>query len=317
MRYLITGGAGFIGSNIATELVRRAEEVVVLDNFSTGREDNIAPIRGRISVINGDITDYRTVSNAVKGADYVIHHAAVASVEQSIKDPLGSSQVNINGTINLLEASKLEGVKRFVFASSAAVYGNIPSLPKTEDSKVEALSPYAAAKLTGERFCRIYYKLFGLETVVLRYFNVFGRNQDPASEYAAVIPKFINALLLGKRPAVFGDGLQSRDFVFVDNIVSANLLAVESAEAAGEVVNIASGQQCTLLELLATLQELLRVQAEPLFEKEKPGDIRHSVADVSKATKLLGYGVLTDFKGGLHQAIEYFRTKIPKQAWTK
>jgi UDP-glucose 4-epimerase len=313
MRYLITGGAGFIGSNIAIELVRRGEDVTVLDIFSTGREENLSSIRDEIAVIRGDIRDYETVTSAVRGVDHVIHQAAIASVESSIEDPVGSSEVNINGTLKLLEACKREGVKRFVMASSAAVYGNIPSLPKTEDSEVQALSPYAAAKLTGEHYCRIYHDLFGLETVALRYFNVFGRNQDPASEYAAVIPKFINALLLGKPPVIYGDGLQTRDFVFVDNVVSANLLAVESKDAAGKVINIASGRKYTLLDLVAALRELMGVDIEPIFEKEKPGDIRHSVADISKATKLLGYDILTDFKEGLRHTIEYFKTMVPRQ----
>ena len=314
MRYLITGGAGFIGSNIVIELVRRGEDVTVLDIFSTGREENIASVRDEISVIRGDIRDYETVTKAVKGMDHVVHHAAIASVESSIEDPVGSSEVNIGGTLNLLEACKREGVKRFVLASSAAVYGNLQSLPKTEDSELQTLSPYAASKLTSEHYCRIYHDLFGLETVALRYFNVFGRNQDPASEYAAVIPKFINALLLGKRPVIYGDGLQTRDFVFVDNVVSANLLAVQSKDAAGKVINIASGRKQTLLDLLAALQELVGVDVEPLFEKEKPGDIRHSVADISKAAKLLGYDIVTDFKEGLRHTIEYFKTMIPRQA---
>ncbi len=313
MRYLITGGAGFIGSNIAIELVRRGEDVTVLDIFSTGREENLSSSWDEITVTRGDIRDYETVTNAVRGMDHVMHLAAIASVESSIEDPVGSSEVNISGTLNLLEACKREGVKRFVMASSAAVYGNIPSLPKTEDSEVQVLSPYAAAKLTGEHYCRIYHDLFGLETVALRYFNVFGRNQDPTSEYAAVIPKFINALLLGKPPVIYGDGLQTRDFVFVDNVVSANLLAVESKDAAGKVINIASGRKYTLLDLLAALRELMGVDVEPIFKKEKPGDIRHSVADISKATKLLGYDILTDFKEGLGHTIEYFKTTVPRQ----
>jgi UDP-glucose 4-epimerase len=313
MRYLITGGAGFIGSNVAIELVRRGEDVTVLDIFSTGREENIASVQDKIAVIRGDVRDYETVTNAVSGMDYVIHLAAIASVESSIEDPVGSTEVNIGGTLNLLEACKREGIKRFVLASSAAVYGNLPSLPKTEDSDLQTLSPYAASKLTSEHYCRIYHDLFGLETVALRYFNVFGRNQDPASEYAAVIPKFINALLLGKPPVIFGDGLQTRDFVFVDNVVSANLLAVESKDAAGNVVNIASGQKYTLLDLLAALRELMGVDVEPIFKKEKPGDIRHSVADISRATKLLGYDILTDFKQGLRHTIGYFKAMVPQQ----
>jgi UDP-glucose 4-epimerase len=313
MHYLITGGAGFIGSNIAAELVRRGEKVTILDDFSTGLQDNIAPIKGRITVIEGDITDYRTVMRAVRNVDYVFHHAAVASVERSIEDPVGSSRVNIDGTVHLLEASRRSGVSKFVFASSAAVYGNIPSLPKAEDSELQVLSPYAAAKVAGEQYCRIYTELFGLETVVFRYFNVFGPNQDPASEYAAVISKFIRAILAGRQPTIFGDGLQSRDFVFVDNVVAANLLAVESSAAMGETFNVASGQGRTLLDLLANLKELMGVDIEPAFENERPGDVKHSVADISKAVSVLGYDASVDFREGLQSTIEHLRSKMPQR----
>ncbi len=317
MHYLITGGAGFIGSNIAIELARRGERITILDNFSTGRYDNLASIRDRITVIDGDIRDYETVSKAVNRVDYVLHHAAVASVEWSIKDPVGSTQINLGGTVHLLEASRQAGVKRFVFASSAAVYGNTPLLPKTEDSELEALSPYAAAKVASEYYCRLYCGLYGLETVVLRYFNVFGPNQDPSGEYAAVITKFMNIMLSGGKPVIYGDGLQSRDFVFVDNVVAANLLAVESDAAVGQTINVASGQQHTLLDLLTALQEITGIEVEPRFEKEKPGDIRHSVASVSKAVGLLGYEVSTGFRDGLYSTMSHYRAKMLEQHWAE
>ena len=317
MRYLITGGAGFIGSNIAAALVRRGEKITILDNFSTGRYDNIGSIRDRITLIDGDITDYKIVCEAVRNVDFVLHHAAVASVEQSIEDSVGSTQVNLGGTVHLLEASRLAGVKRLILASSAAVYGDIPSLPKTEDSELQPLSPYAAAKIASEYYCRIYFKLYGLETVVLRYFNVFGPNQDPTSEYAAVITRFINALLSGETPVVFGDGLQSRDFVFVDNVVAANLIAVESKAAAGETFNVASGERQTVLDLLGILGEIAGIEIEPRFEKMKPGDIRHSVAGISKAVKLLGYEVSTGFREGLKYTMDHFRARIPEQNWAE
>lgn len=317
MHCLITGGAGFIGSNIALELVRLGHRVSILDNFSTGREENISSVLDSVTVIEGDITNFETVRRSVRDIDYVFHHAAIASVERSIQDPLGSSEVNLGGTLNLLEASRKEKVKAFLFASSAAVYGNEPTLPKSEDSPIQVLSPYAASKAASEHYCRLYHELYGLRTVVLRYFNIFGPNQDPQSEYAAVIPKFINALLTGQRPTVFGDGRQSRDFVFVDRVVSANLLAAKSESAAGETFNVASGRSYTLLDLLEALRRLIDVDTEPRFEAEKPGDIRHSLADISKAMDKLGYVDAADFEEGLRSTVEYFKMRNREQAWSK
>lgn len=317
MHCLVTGGAGFIGSNIAAELVRQGHRVTVLDDFSTGREENILPIWDDLSIIRGDITDFETVRRAVRGVKYVFHHAAIASVERSILDPLGSSEVNIGGTLNLLEASRMEEVKAFVLASSAAVYGNEPTLPKAESSPIELLSPYAASKATCEHYCRLYFDLYGLKTVALRYFNVFGPNQNPMSEYAAVVPRFVNAMLAGQRPIIFGDGLQSRDFVFVDRVVAANLLAAESDVAAGETFNVASGKNYALLDLLAALGQVMDIDIEPRFEGEKPGDIRHSLADVSKATELLGFDATANFEEGLGRTVEYFRMRNREKAWSK
>jgi len=311
MHYLITGGAGFIGSNIATRLVSMGEKVTVLDNFSSGRISNLEAVRKDIRLIEGDIRDFETVTKAVKNVDYVLHQAAIASVELSIKDPVGSTEVNIGGTLNVLEASKRAGVKRLVFASSAAVYGDLPDLPKSECSPLKVLSPYAAAKLAGEHYCRIYSELFSLETVCLRYFNIFGPYQDPNSDYSAVIPKFIECLLSGNQLRIFGDGEQSRDFVFIDNVVSANLLATKSSDAVGESINIAAGKRFNLLELLDILKDITAVEAEPLFESEKPGDIKHSVADISKAKKLLRFDVEVDFREGLARTVEHFRTSTP------
>jgi UDP-glucose 4-epimerase len=317
MRYLVTGGAGFIGSNIAAQIVNRGGKVVILDNFSTGRKDNIDPICRKIELVEGDIRDNKTVEHAMRGADYVIHDAAVASVEFSVADPIGSSEVNINGTIHLLEAARKAGVKRFVFASSAAVYGDLPELPKREDSQLKTLSPYAASKLVSEYYCRIYNDLYGLETVCLRYFNVFGPNQDPASEYAAVIPKFINALLEDRSPTIFGDGMQTRDFVFVDDVVSANLSALETPGVSGRSYNIAGGRQYTLHDLLNALKEITGSAAEPVYKPEKPGDIKHSAADISLAKKCLRYEAKIDFKEGLRKTLAYFKNIAPQTVRAK
>ena len=313
MHYLVTGGAGFIGSNIVAELVRRGQSVRVLDDFSSGRPENIVDIKDKIEVVRGDIRDREAVRNCVKDVDYVIHQAAIPSVEVSVRRPVESSEVNINGTIHLLEESKRAGVKRFVFASSAAVYGDLPDLPKSEDSRKKTLSPYAAAKLVGEYYCKMYYELYGLQTVCLRYFNVFGPNQDPASEYAAVIPKFIQALLSDSTPKIFGDGLQSRDFIYISDVVSANLKAIEARDVAGESFNIAGGKQINLLDLLNSLKDILKKEVKPVFEDEKPGDIRHSVADVSKAREHLGHKADVGLSEGLSLTVDYFRNTIAEQ----
>lgn len=313
MHYLITGGAGFVGSNIATRLVSMGEEVTVLDNFSSGRVSNLEVVQKDINLIEGDIRDFETVARAMKDVDYVLHQAAIASVELSIRNPVESTEVNIGGTLNVLEASRQAGVKRLVFASSAAVYGDLPELPKSERSTLKVLSPYAAAKLSGEYHCRIYSELFGLETVCLRYFNIFGPYQDPNSEYSAVIPKFIECLLTEKQLRIFGDGKQSRDFIYVDNVVSANLLATKSNDAVGESINIAAGERFNLLELLDVLKDITTVEAEPLFEPVKPGDIKHSVADVTKAKKLLRFDAEVDFREGLARTVEHFKNRITAQ----
>jgi UDP-glucose 4-epimerase len=313
MRYLITGGSGFIGSNIAHELVKRGEEVRILDNFSTGRQINLAGIEQAIEVIEGDIRDFWTVREAVEGVDCVLHQAALPSVPRSIKNPLTSNNVNITGTVNLLEASKQAGVRRFVFASSSSIYGDTPTLPKREDMMPDPLSPYAVTKLAGEKYCKVFFELYGIETVALRYFNIFGPRQDPKSEYAAVIPKFINALLTGKSPIIFGDGEQSRDFTYIANAVEANILAATSDNAAGKFFNIAVGGQYTLNELMKMLQKIIGTDIGPIYDPPRRGDIVHSYADISRASQDMNFQPKIDFPSGLKKTVEWFAEQSHSQ----
>lgn len=306
MKYLITGGAGFIGSNIAHRLLEMGESVKIIDNFSTGFRHNVAEIEDRVELIDGDIRDFWTVREAVEGVDYVLHQAALPSVPRSVKNPLTSNSVNIDGTLNLLEASKQAGVKRFVMASSSAVYGDTPELPKREDMPTDPLSPYAVTKLANEKYCKVFYDLYGLETVCLRYFNIFGPRQDPNSEYAAVIPRFILAMLEAKQPVVFGDGEQSRDFTFVDNAVQANLLAVTSETAPGRYYNIACGARYTLNALLDRLRHIIGSDVEAKYTAPRPGDILHSFADISPAKQALDYNPEVDFEAGLKKTVKWF-----------
>ncbi|MEW6135594.1 MAG: SDR family oxidoreductase [Firmicutes bacterium] len=303
MKYLVTGGAGFIGSNIVKELLERGEQVRVLDNFSTGKRENLLPFMGNpnLEVIEGDLRSFHIVRDAVRGCDYILHQGALPSVPRSIKDPITSNEVNINGTLHILEAAREFGVKRVVFASSSSVYGNSESLPKVETMPVAPLSPYALTKYSGERYCQIFHELYGLETVALRYFNVFGPNQDPTSQYSAVIPKFIKLIKEGKRPVIYGDGTQSRDFTFVSNNVEANLLACTAPGVAGEVFNIACGERYTLLDLVNTINEILGTQVEPIFQPPRPGDVRHSLAGIEKAKQKLGFEVKVKFREGLEK----------------
>jgi len=307
MNYLITGGAGFIGSNIVAELLRRKHKVRVIDNFSSGRMENIAPFLNRIELIDGDIRDFWTVQEAVSGIDYVLHQAALPSVIRSVRNPLTSNEVNINGTLHLLEASRQAGVKKFVMASSSSVYGESETLPKHEEMTPAPLSPYANTKLTCEYYCRIYDQLYDLPTVALRYFNIFGPNQDPSSQYSAVIPKFIFALMTGAQPTIFGDGLQSRDFTYIANAVHTNILAAENEDVRGEVFNVACGERFTLLQLLDYLNDIIGTDIKPIFADERPGDIKHSLAQISKAETMLGYKTLVDFKQGLKETVAHFK----------
>lgn len=309
MKYLITGGAGFIGSNIAEKLVEKGEDVRILDNFSTGRRENIAPLLDKIELIEGDIRDLPTVKEAVKGIDYILHQGAIPSVPRSIASPIESNEANANGTLNLLVAARDEGVKRVVYASSSSVYGDTPELPKREDMRPNPLSPYAVAKLAGEYYCQVFFKIYGLETVCLRYFNVFGPRQDPTSQYAAVVPKFITAILLGKSPTIYGDGLQSRDFTYIENVVNANLLAAQSPGTAGKFYNMACQKRFTLLELIDVLNEILGTRIEPVHADPKPGDVKHSLADITRAKNELGFKVEVDFKEGLKRTIEWMKNQ--------
>jgi len=302
-KYLVTGGAGFIGSNIVEELVKRNESVRVLDNLSTGRRENIEPFMDGIEFIEGDLRDLDSVRKAVNGVDYVLHQGALPSVPRSIDNPLTTNEVNVNGTLNVLTSARDAGVKRVVYASSSSIYGNSEVLPKREDMPPNPLSPYAISKLAGENYCRIFYRIYGLETVCLRYFNVFGPRQDPTSQYSAVIPKFISAMLNGERPKIYGDGKQSRDFTYVANVVQANLLACQADGVAGEFFNVACGERYTVLDLVAELNEILGKDVEPVFTEPRKGDVRHSQADISKAQRLLEYGGLVGFKSGLRMLI--------------
>ena len=308
--YLVTGGAGFIGSHIVDRLVQNGKKVRVLDNFSTGKRANIEHNLGEIDLINGSLTDMGTVRRAVEGVDYVLHQGALPSVPRSVNDPIGSNDANINGTLNLLVAARDACVKRLVFASSSSVYGDSPSLPKHERMPPDPLSPYALTKLAGECYCRLFTDLYGLETVSLRYFNVFGPRQDPESQYAAVIPKFIKCMLKGERPVIYGDGLQSRDFTYVENNVEANILACSAPRAVGEVMNIACGDRFSLLDLVDIINRILGTSIEPVFEPARPGDVKHSQADISKARELIGFEPKVGFVEGLERLVGWTRGNL-------
>ncbi|MCR4407329.1 MAG: SDR family oxidoreductase [Anaerolineae bacterium] len=308
--YLVTGGAGFIGSHIVAELVHRGERVRVFDNFSTGKEENLRAVRQDIELINGDLRDLEAVRYAISGVDYVLHQGALPSVIRSVDDPLASDACNVVGTLNLLIAARDAGVRRVVYASSSSVYGDSPTLPKHEDMRPAPKSPYAVSKLAGEHYCQVFTEVYGLETVCLRYFNVFGPRQDPTSQYAAVIPLFITALLRGQSPTVYGDGRQSRDFTYVSNNVQANLLAATTPGVAGQVFNIACGKSYTLLELLDALKDILDMNVIPVHAPPRPGDVRHSLADISRAQQVLGYRVGVSFEEGLQRTVDWYREQM-------
>ncbi|MCA9144565.1 MAG: NAD-dependent epimerase/dehydratase family protein [Planctomycetaceae bacterium] len=308
--YLVTGGAGFIGSHIAEALVQRGDQVRVLDNLCTGFRANCASFESEIEFIEGDIGDPSVVAKAVVGVDCIFHEAALASVPLSVERPLDSNRACVTGTVNILDQAQRAGVRRVVYAGSSAAYGDRPSSSKRESDMPMILSPYAAAKLAGELYCQAFYHTHGLETVCLRYFNVFGPRQDPNSAYSAVIPLFITKLLSGESPVVFGDGLQSRDFTFVKNVVHGNLLAAEAADAPGKTFNIADGRSTTLLQLLRLLEELLEVEVNPIHEAARIGDVRESLADITAARTVLGYEPKVTFEEGLRQSIDYYRSVI-------
>ena len=379
MKYLVTGGAGFIGSNIVEELLKRGNKVRVLDNFATGKRENLLPLlekyskppkstessekyydapagaepeewriengewrkapaeekqggfeqpkdtegaeknydapaeekqeMGMLEIIEGDLRSFHIVRSAVKGVDYILHQGALPSVPRSIDDPITTNDVNVLGTLNILEAAKEFGVKRVVYASSSSVYGNSEELPKREDMPIGPLSPYALTKYTGEAYCQIYYHIYGLETVCLRYFNVFGPRQDPTSQYSAVIPKFIKAISEGRQPTIYGDGLQSRDFTYVENNVWANIEACTAPGVAGEVMNIATNVRFTLLELVDKLNEIMGTDVKAVHQEEAKGDVKHSLASIEKAKRLLNYEVKVSFEEGLRKTVEFFTKK--------
>jgi len=307
--YLVTGGAGFIGSHIVDRLVDMGEKIRVLDDFSTGKIENISRHLDKIDLIRGSIVDMDVVRGAVDGVDYILHHAAIASVPRSVNDPIESNQTNITGTLNVLVAARDAQIRRLVFASSSAVYGDLPGLPKTEDMHTDPLSPYALGKLAGEHYCHMFTNLYGLETVCLRYFNVFGPRQDPSSEYAAVVPKFLSMMLDGRAPTIFGDGLQSRDFTYVENNVTANMLACHQPGIGGEVMNIACGESFTLLDLVSHLNHVLGTDLEPTHAPGKPGEVKHSMADIDKAREVLKFIPQVSFEEGLRKLAEWWQDK--------
>ena len=312
--YLVTGGAGFIGSNIAHELVERGEKVRIVDDFSTGNRRNISDILDRIELIEADVRDLESVRRAVEGVDFVLHHAALPSVARSVSEPIVSNEVNVTGTLNLLVGARDAGIKRFIYASSSSAYGDAPVLPKREDMSPCPLSPYAVSKLIGEQYCRVFYHIYGLETVSLRYFNVFGPRQDPSSEYSTVIPKFITAILKDKPVTIYGDGEQSRDFIYVQNVVNANLLACKAPDAAGEVINIACGNELSLNHLITVMEEELGIKAHRVYTRPRAGDVMHSCADIAKGRALLGYEPTVTFSEGLRNTVEWFANGLPRGA---
>ena len=313
-RYLVTGGAGFIGSHLAEALLDQGESVRVLDNLATGRETNLAALQGRAQLIRGDLRNLEAVRAAVEGVEVVFHQGALASVPRSIADPVTSLEININGTQNVLQAARDAGVRRVVYASSSSIYGNTPTLPKHEQMQPDPVAPYAIHKLTGELLCEAFTYIYGLETVALRYFNVFGPRQDPTSEYAAVIPRFLTALIQKRRPIVFGDGEQTRDFTYIANVVQANLLAATSHDAIGYAMNIGCGEQVSLNTVLHLAGELLGVTPDVEYREPRPGDVRDSLADISLAQRLLGYKPTIGFGEGLALTLDRLRKDVTRVA---
>ena len=307
--YLITGIGGFIGSSLARALLARGEQVRGVDNFSTGNRKNIAELLDRIDFRDTDILDLDAMHNACAGVDYVLHQAAIPSVPKSVLDPLASNRANLDGTVNVLVAARDAKVKRVIFAASSSVYGDTPTLPKHEGMTPDPISPYAVAKLASEHYLISFYRCYQLETVALRYFNIFGPRQDPSSPYSGVLAKFITIMLRGEQPAIYGDGEQSRDFTYIDNAVEANLLACKApaAQAAGQVFNVATGRRVSLNETFKLLQGLTSYSGQPKYEPERGGDIKHSLADISKAEAAIGYKPKVDFEEGLRRTVEWYR----------
>lgn len=308
-KVLVTGGAGFIGSNLAEELIRQGARVTIIDNFLTGFRENLDEISGSFEFIEGDINNDADVAKAIEGAEVVFHEAALPSVPRSVEDPAETHRVCTDGTFNLLLKSKEAGVRRFVYAASSSAYGNQPTLPKVETMRPDPLSPYAAAKLTGELYCRAFNSVYGLETISLRYFNVFGPRQNPASMYSGVISRFIDALMKGESPVIYGDGEHSRDFTYIDNVVDANIKAAQTSLGLGESINVANGERITLNELLAALKDITgRSEVVADYQAPRPGDVRDSQADNTLAIECLGYEQLVGLEAGLRRTIDWWKT---------
>lgn len=309
-KYLVTGGAGFIGSNICRRLVAEGWYVRVVDNLITGKRSNLDDIIGRIDFVEADMGDPAVAADVTRGIDVVLHQGAVPSVPKSVADPATTHRHCVDATFTLLLAARDAGVKRFVYAASSSAYGDSPALPKVETMPCRPLSPYAVAKLVGEHYCSVFYTVFGLETVSLRYFNVFGPYQDPTSQYAAAIPAFVTSVLRGVSPVIYGDGEQSRDFTFIDNVVEANLLAARAKATHGEVINIACAERVTINEVVRLINEIVGAKVPARYEPMRPGDVKHSLADISLAEQVIGYRPVISFKDGLARAIDWYRANL-------
>jgi nucleoside-diphosphate-sugar epimerase len=309
-KFLVTGGAGFIGSNICKKLISQGCFVRVVDNLLTGKKTNLAGILDKIEFIEADMGDPAVAASAMKGIDVVLHQGALPSVPRSIDDPAATHRHCVNATFTLLLAARDAKVKRFVYAASSSAYGDTPTLPKVETMPVNPLSPYAAAKLMGEYYCSVFYKVFGLETISLRYFNVFGPSQDPTSQYAAAIPAFVTSMLKDTPPTIYGDGEQSRDFTYVDNVVEANLLAAKAKKTEGQVVNVACGEAITVNAIIAMINEITGKKVKPIYAPSRKGDVKHSLADITAAKKLLKFKPVVSFQDGLKMAIKWYRENL-------
>jgi len=310
--YLVTGGAGFIGSNLVDELLRRGHRVRVLDNLSTGRPENLAAVRERIDFFNADICNLETIRPCFAGVDYVLHLAALPSVPRSVADPISANRVNIEGTLNVLLAAREAGVKRVVFAASSAAYGDNPILPRVESHEPRPMSPYALTKVAGEYYCQIFTRLYGVEAVALRYFNIFGPRQNPHSQYSGVLSKFIAAYIEGTTPTIFGDGEQSRDFTYIDNVVDATLRACTAPNAPGRAINVGVGGRFTLNQTIALLNQIFGKQVTPRYDPPRSGDVLHSQADISLARQLLGYEPKVPYEQGLRKTVEWYRAELAR-----
>jgi nucleoside-diphosphate-sugar epimerase len=309
-KFLVTGGAGFIGSNITHRLVEQGSYVRVVDNLLTGKKANLAAVIDRIEFIEADMGDPAVAAEAVKGIDVVLHQGALPSVPKSVDNPAATNRHCVDATLTMLIAARDAKVRRFVYAASSSAYGDTPTLPKVETMTPVPLSPYAAAKLIGEHYCSVFYTCYGLETISLRYFNVFGPYQDPTSQYAAVIPAFVTAILADRPPTIYGDGEQSRDFTYIDNVIEANLLAARAPKTTGQVINIACGQAVTVNQIIDMINEIVGKHVKPLYTDPRPGDVKHSLADVSLAKKTIGYESVVPFSTGLEKAIDWYRDNL-------